>query len=67
VSKRERDWGSRGVQILADSFSLFAAVESVGFIAKSVSLLYSINAAILLRVSELQSGGGSNPSFSLYF
>jgi len=36
-------------------------VESVDFVAKSASLLYSVDTAILLRVKELPRCGGSSP------
>jgi hypothetical protein len=43
----------RGVRFLPNSLELNDAVESVDFVAKSASLLYSRDAAILLSVKEL--------------
>lgn len=46
VSMRSQRFGRRGVQKKAIRDESFCAVESVDFVAKSVNLLYSVDAAI---------------------
>ncbi len=63
VSARHGSSSECGVHFKPNSIDLNDAVESFDFVAKSASLLYSRDAAILLSLKELPKLQLSNPFF----
>lgn len=61
VSMAERDKSGFGVQPKAKHVGVDDTVESIDCIAKSVSLVYSVNAAILLRRKKLPKHAVASP------
>ena len=56
-------FGGHGVHKLKNFIELDDLFKWIDFVAKSESLVYSVDAAIFLRLNELAKVGGPNPFF----